>query len=163
MNIYVAGPIAGGNPQAKHLLSVVRYLRDEDHFILTPFVFDPKVNDARFTELDLLGRNNAITNDDIKKLIEAEALISFVSPTSYGMGFEEGFSVARKLLTDKPIKILKLMHQDDWETNRSKIAGNSIYSELKIYANSKQAVSFTRAFMKNFKNLEGNLRNKERE
>lgn len=171
--LYLSVPIANEESRREDAIkTVVEYLSSEyrqegDYFFINETPLGPKIEDHRYEELEVLERNNKITEDDIKHLTWPSLVISFVNPKSYGQGFAEGFIIGRKLFGSneevRNVRILKLIDQKDWNDKESRIAGNSVHADLEFYTTAKEALGHVKNFLESTTNPEGNLKNTERE
>lgn len=134
MKIYLAGSIAGGRDYEEGLFAVYNTLIELGHEVLTPFVVDQEINNARFPDLSGDERATAIFDEDLHLLDIAEAAIAEVSQPSSGTGTELGVLVgyARFLGIHKPTLALK--HEDLKDKRFSFLVQGNPHLELQHYS-----------------------------
>lgn len=155
MKIYLAGSIAGGRDFADGLLAINKILTENGHTVLTPFVVDSAVNEARFPDLDEDSRAVAIRDQDLALLRECDLAIAEVSQTSFGVGIEIG----KLEFMGKPI--LCLRHESLFDGKMSYLIKGS--RDLTFTHYSQETVGgIVNNFLKESENLEGKIRRKER-
>eukprot|EP00689_Sawyeria_marylandensis_P002631 EC824249.1.p1 GENE.EC824249.1~~EC824249.1.p1 ORF type:complete len:156 (-),score=40.37 EC824249.1:34-501(-) len=116
MKIYFCGSIRGGREDSKLYKEYIEFMKSKNNEVLTEHVGNEKLlsNEKSITEVDIYER-------DIKWLNESDCVVSEVTKTSLGVGFELGYAVMK----NKPILSLYRIEDDE------KLIGEELESKKK--------------------------------
>ena len=118
MTVYLACTVRGDRGAVAGLRSLVAALEERGHVVLTKHLLDDNVESA---ESALTER--AVYDRDIDWLEHCEALIADASGSSFGVGFEVGYVLAR---SDRTAQRVVLLYRADRRDQISRlIIGNA--------------------------------------
>jgi nucleoside 2-deoxyribosyltransferase len=135
MNIYLACTVRGDRSAVEGLRTLVVALEADGHAVLTKHLLDDNVETAEssLTEREVYDR-------DIRWLEACDMLIADASGSSFGVGFEVGYVLARSDRTDQ--RVLLLYRADRRDKVSRLIVGNAhARCRVMAYANADDLVA----------------------
>lgn len=165
MRIYLAASISAGRKYREGVKAIAGVLEKNGHQILTPFVVDEKLNNARFPGLTGTERATAIFEEDMRLILESKAIIAEVSEPSTGVGMELGVLVGMWMFAGYTKPTLCLRHMDLFDKGGSMLVEGNKFASLKYYDHQLMAQNLEGHivhFLRNVELFEGIIK-KERE
>jgi len=132
MKVYLAGSISGGREFESGMQAIGKALGKLGYEVLSPFILDTKVNDARFAKLKGLARAKAIHDEDLELIRSADVFIAEISSPSHGVGVEAGYSY-RMNEKGRKLPMLFLKHKSTKDKRASFLLAGSHWVVVELY------------------------------
>ena len=139
MNIYLACTVRGDRTAVIGLRELVKDLEAGGHIVLTRHLLEDGVEDA-----EALLTDRAVFDRDLGWLNAADILIADATGSSFGVGFEVGWVLARSERTSQRVVLL---YRADRKDRISRLIGGNAHPRCEVmpYADTTDLITKVRA------------------